>query len=426
MFVDKVNIFVKAGNGGDGAVSFRREKYVPTGGPDGGDGGKGGNIIFVVDPSLNTLLDFRFTKHFRAQDGQKGGGKNCAGKCGEDLIIKVPAGTIIKDKETQKVIVDMMATNGTYTLLTGGFGGKGNQHFVSSRRQVPRFSQLGQKTDEHEIILELKTIADVGLIGFPNVGKSTLLSSITGAKPKIANYHFTTLSPNLGVLRMYNQTCVLADLPGLIEGASAGIGLGHEFLRHTERTRLLVHVVDISGSEGRDPQQDFDAINKELKEYSAELFKRPQIVVLNKIDMLQDVKVVDSFVKFVHSKKQFKDAKILQISAMQHKGLEELVKTIFDTLQTLPPIMPIESEITNFDERDTSSVQCTKLSDGVFEVTGGLIKELSRRLVITEEESLLFVQKKLQEAGVIKTLKQLGLKNGDTLVLGDIELDYTE
>lgn len=426
MFVDKVNIFVKAGDGGDGAVSFRREKYVPNGGPDGGDGGHGGNIVFRVDPSLNTLLDFRFTKHFRAQNGQSGGAKNCSGQCGQDLIIKVPAGTIIKDKKTNKIIVDMMSTNGDYILLSGGSGGKGNQHFVSSRRQAPKFSQLGQKTTEHEIVLELKTIADVGLIGFPNVGKSTLLSSITGAKPKIANYHFTTLSPNLGVLKMYDRTCVLADLPGLIEGASLGVGLGHEFLRHTERTRLLVHVVDISGSEGRDPKKDFDTINKELKDYSPTLYERPQIVVLNKIDMVFDDKIIKDFEKFVHSKSRFKDAKILHTSAMMHKGLNELVKTIFDMLDTLPPIEPIESEIFDFDQKDTSSVECKQLGEGVFEVGGGLVSELCRRLVVTEDESLHFLQKKLQEAGVIKKLKQMGLKNGDTVVIGEIEFDYTE
>ena len=426
MFVDKVNIFVKAGDGGDGAVSFRREKYVPTGGPDGGDGGRGGNIVFAVDPSLNTLLDFRFTKHFRAPNGTKGGAKNCTGARGEDLVIKVPEGTVIKDKKTGKVIVDMMSVDEQYVLLHGGFGGKGNQHYVSSRRQAPKFSQLGQKTTEHEIVLELKTIADVGLIGFPNVGKSTLLSSITGAKPKIANYHFTTLSPNLGVLRMYDQTCVLADLPGLIEGASKGIGLGHEFLRHTERTRLLVHVVDISSVEGRDPKQDFDTINKELKEYSKVLFERPQIVVLNKIDMLEDKSVIEEFCNYVHKQPKFKDVKIVEISAMLHKGLEELIKTIFEKLKTLPKLEPIESEVLDYDERDTSSFECAQLDENVFEVTGGLINELCRKLVLTEDESLQFAQKKLKEAGVIKALKKLGLKNGDTIVLGTTEFDYTE
>lgn len=426
MFVDKVNIFVKAGDGGNGAVSFRREKYVTNGGPDGGDGGKGGNIVFCVDPSLNTLLDFRFTKHFRAPNGENGGGKNCSGACGQDLLIKVPAGTVIKDKKTGKVIVDMMSVDGEYVLCHGGFGGKGNQHYVSSRRQAPKFSQMGQKTTEYEIVLELKTIADVGLIGFPNVGKSTLLSSITGAKPKIANYHFTTLSPNLGVLRMYDQTCVLADLPGLIEGASQGIGLGHEFLRHIERTRLLVHVIDISGIEGRDPKQDFLTINKELSEYSKVLAKRPQIVVLNKIDMVQDEKTIEEFCDFVHKTPKFKNVEIIKISAMMHKGLEELIKTIFNNLKKLPPLEPIESELADFDERDTSSVECTKLDENTYEISGGLIKELCRKLVITEEENLQFVQKKLKEAGVIKSLKALGLENGDTIVIGDVELDYTE
>ena len=319
-----------------------------------------------------------------------------------------------------------MAVEGDYVLLSGGFGGKGNQHYVSSRRQAPKFSQLGQKTTEHEIVLELKTIADVGLIGFPNVGKSTLLSSITGAKPKIANYHFTTLSPNLGVLRMYDQTCVLADLPGLIEGASKGIGLGHEFLRHTERTRLLVHVVDISGVEGRDPKQDFDTINNELKEYSEVLYSRPQIVVLNKIDMVQDESIIDDFCKYVHKQPKFKDVTIVKISAMMHKGLEELIKTIFEKLKTLPKLEPMESEILDYDERDTSSFECRMLDENVYEVSGGLINELCRKLILTEDESLQFAQKKLKEAGVIKALKKLGLKNGDTIVLGNTEFDYTE
>ena len=426
MFVDKTNIYVKAGDGGDGAVSFRHEKYVPNGGPDGGDGGRGGSIIFRVDPSLNTLVDFRYTKHFRAPNGVSGGPKNCSGACGEDMVISVPNGTVIRDKQTGKVIVDMASVNGDFVLLHGGFGGKGNQHFVSSRRQAPKFSQLGQKTIEHEIVLELKTIADVGLIGFPNVGKSTLLSCITGAKPKIANYHFTTLSPNLGVLKMYDRTCVLADLPGLIEGASQGVGLGDEFLRHTERTRLLVHVVDISGSEGRDPKKDFDAINRELAEYSKVLAERPQIVVLNKMDMVLDEQVVDDFCKYVHNQARFKDTKILKISAMMHKGLEELVKTIFDNLDTLPPVAPIESEVLDYDEKDTSSFDCKKIGDGVFEISGGLIRELCRKLVLTEDESLQFLQKKLREFGVIKALKNLGLSNGDTIIIGETEFDYTE
>lgn len=427
MFIDKVTIFVKAGDGGDGAVSFRREKYIPNGGPNGGDGGKGGDVILKVKDSLNTLLDFRFTKHFRAQNGEKGDIKNMSGKRGEDLIINVPQGTVVKDAETGKVIVDMYEKDAEFVLLRGGNGGKGNQHFASSRRQTPRFSQAGQKTKEHQIILELKTIADVGLVGFPNVGKSTLLGAITEAKPKIANYHFTTLSPNLGVLKMYDKTCVVADIPGLIEGASEGIGLGHQFLRHIERTRLIVHIVDISGCESRDPQQDFLTINQELASYSEILAKRPQIVVLNKVDLLpEDSNQVADFEKFLHKQKGFEKTDVFTISASTRQNLDILVKAIFDKLDTLPKIEKIEAEVTDFDTKDTYSLEFNKLDEHTYEVRGGRIEELARRVVVDDDDSLAYFQRRLRDDGIMTKLRQMGLQDGDTVIINDIEFEYTE
>ncbi len=424
MFIDKVKIYVKAGNGGDGASTFRREKYVPNGGPDGGDGGRGGDLVFKVKSSLNTLLDFRFRKHYRAENGEKGMGKNCTGKSGQSLYIEVPQGTIIKDPESGKVIIDMFDENEEHILLKGGYGGKGNQHFATSRRQTPRFSQSGQITDEHQIVLELKTIADVGLVGFPNVGKSTLLSAITDAKPKIANYHFTTLSPNLGVLRRYDQTCVVADIPGLIEGASEGVGLGYEFLRHIERTRLILHLVDISGSEGREPFEDFLAINKELKNYSSVLSKLPQIIVLNKSDLLEDA---DSKIKkFEKDLQKYKDVEVFPISALEHKGLDVLIDKLFEKLKTLPKISRVESDPFEFAVRDTSSLECLQVEDGVFEVRGGRINELSRRVTLSDSDSLMYFQRRLRKDGVIDKLLQLGMKSGDTVLVNDIEFIYQE
>jgi len=428
LFIDKVKIYIKAGNGGDGVTSFRREKYVPNGGPDGGDGGHGGNVILKIDDNINTLVDFRFGKHFNAQDGQKGEGKNCSGKQGQDLIIKVPRGTVVRDVKTNKVIVDMYGLeNDEFLLLKGGFGGKGNQHFASSRRQAPMFSQSGQLTDEKEISLELKTIADVGLVGFPNVGKSTLLASVTDAKPKIANYHFTTLTPNLGVLKYFGQTCVIADIPGLIEGASEGVGLGHEFLRHIERTRLIVHIIDISGSEGRVPIEDFDAINKELKAYSQVLSNRPQIIVLNKTDMLSpDSENIKVFKQEIKKRAEYKDCKIVEISAFAHRGLDDLIKEIFAKLKDMPNIQALESEEFEFDARDTSSIEYKKLDNGVFEVRGGLVNELIRKIVLSDDDSLNYFQKRLKSDGIISQLKKLGMVEGDTIIMGEMEFEYQE
>lgn len=427
MFIDKVSITVKAGDGGDGAVSFRREKYVPNGGPNGGDGGKGGDIILKVKDNISTLLDFRFQKHFRAENGHKGDINNMAGKKGKDLIIFVPRGTLVRDEKTGKVIKDMYAPDEEFVLLKGGNGGKGNQHFASSRRQTPRFSQSGQRVSEHNIILELKTIADVGLVGYPNVGKSTLLGAITEAKPKIANYHFTTLSPNLGVLRQYDKTCVIADIPGLIEGASEGVGLGHQFLRHIERTRLIVHIVDISGIESRDPKQDFVTINKELNDFSKVLAELPQIVVLNKADLLPpESKNIEEFKAFLKKQKGYENAPVYVISANQRKGVEALISAIFEKLETLPKPKPIQSEEFEFDKPDTSSVEVIKLDDGVFEVTGGKITELLRKTNFDEDDSLAYFQKRLRDDGIIAKLREIGLKDKDTVVVGDIEFEYTE
>ncbi len=427
MFIDKVKIYVKAGNGGDGAKTFRREKYIPNGGPDGGDGGKGGDVIFVADSGVNTLIDFRYNKHFRAENGEKGMGRNCTGKSGEDLYVTVPCGTVVKDAKTDKVIIDMFDDKQTFTILKGGLGGKGNQCFASSRHQTPNYSQKGQITEEHEIILELKTIADVGLVGFPNVGKSTLLASITDAKPKIANYHFTTLSPNLGVLKQYDKTCVIADIPGLIEGASEGQGLGLEFLRHIERTRVILHLVDISGSEGRDPYEDFVKINKELKNYSEKLATRPQIVVLNKCDMLAlNSTAISDFNQKLSKNKEFKNCKTFAVSAFTHQGLDELVNAIFETLKDVPPIEQIPTESFDFDVRDTSSLEFERLEDDVFKVSGGRVNEMLRRVSIDDEESFAYFQRRLRKDGIIAELLRRGLRDGDTVIIGDIEFEYKE
>lgn len=427
MFIDKVSIIVKAGDGGDGAVSFRREKYVPNGGPNGGDGGKGGDVILKVKDNINTLIDFRFNKHYRAENGQKGDINNMAGKKGADLYVYVPRGTLVRDEETGKVIKDMYDANEEYVLLRGGNGGKGNQHYASSRRQTPRFSQSGQKTMEHNIILELKTIADVGLVGYPNVGKSTFLGAVTEAKPKIANYHFTTLSPNLGVLRQFDKTCVLADIPGLIEGASEGIGLGHQFLRHIERTRLILHIIDISGFESRDPRQDFVTINKELSEFSEVLAKLPQIIVLNKADLLPpDSQNIEEFKEFLKSQKGFENAPVFVISAVQRQGMQQLIDTIFATLDTLPKPEPIEAEDFEFDKIDTNSIEVLKLDEGVFEVKGGKVHQLLRKTNFDEMDSLAYFQKRLRDDGIIAKLRELGLADGDTVVVEDIEFEYTE
>ena len=421
MFVDNVKIFIKAGNGGKGAISFRREKGIPNGGPDGGNGGRGGNIVFRATRDLNNLVAFRYHAHFRAQNGQAGGSNNKIGKSGEDLIIKVPQGTIIKDDETGKVIADMFYLNKDVVILAGGEGGKGNCFFKSPTRQAPHFSQMGETTKEYAVRLELKTIADVGLIGYPNVGKSTLLSVVSNARPKIANYHFTTLSPNLGVVKYYEHNFIVADIPGLIEGASEGQGLGHEFLRHIERTRLLVHVIDISREEGRDPYNDYLTINEELKKFNKELAKRPQIVVLNKMDKVRDYASIDEF-KY----RLGKNKKVICVSAICRQNIEELIKTIWQELEKLPKLEPIEIEEYELDKKDKTEIIVNKVSNNVYEVSGGFIENISRGIVVNDYESLSYFWKRLKNDGIVDILKKKGVKDGDTIRIGKVDFEYIE
>ncbi len=419
MFLDIATIFVKSGNGGDGVVSFHTEKYVAQGGPDGGDGGNGGDIVFVVDKSASTLIDFKFAKHFRAEDGSNGGAKNCKGRSGKDLYIKVPKGTVIKEKKTGNVLADMFYDDSEFLLQKGGLGGKGNARFATAQRKAPRFSQKGEKTQEVELTLELKTIADVGLVGFPNVGKSTILSVISSAKPKIANYHFTTLTPNLGVVKYYDKDFVVADIPGLIEGASEGAGLGHNFLRHIERVRLIVHVVDISGIEGRDPYEDYLTINGELESYSQKLASLPQIVVANKCDLLEDESKIEEFEKKLGEK-------VIRISAISNNGTKEMLDRISKDLEDLPESEPME--VVAFDENrnDSTSYVITVDEDGIYEVHGGLINMLIRNVVLDDYESFRYFQKTLKDRGVIKALYSNGCKEGDTVRIGDIEFDFVD
>lgn len=419
MFLDIATIFVKSGNGGDGVVSFHTEKYVAQGGPDGGDGGNGGDIVFVVDKSASTLIDFKFAKHFRAEDGSNGGAKNCKGRSGKDLYIKVPKGTVIKEKKTGNVLADMFYDDSEFLLQKGGLGGKGNARFATAQRKAPRFSQKGEKTQEVELTLELKTIADVGLVGFPNVGKSTILSVISSAKPKIANYHFTTLTPNLGVVKYYDKDFVVADIPGLIEGASEGAGLGHNFLRHIERVRLIVHVVDISGIEGRDPYEDYLTINGELESYSQKLASLPQIVVANKCDLLEDESKIEEFEKKLGEK-------VIRISAISNNGTKEMLDRISKDLEDLPESEPME--VVAFDENrnDSTSYVITVDEDGIYEVHGGLINMLIRNVVLDDYESFRYFQKTLKDRGVIKALYSNGCREGDTVRIGDIEFDFVD
>lgn len=419
MFLDIATIFIKAGNGGDGVISFHTEKYVAKGGPDGGDGGNGGSIIFTVDKSASTLIDFRYAKHFRAENGENGAAKTCKGKAGKDLYIKVPIGTVIKDKVTGNIIADMFYEDSVFVAQKGGLGGKGNARFATPQRKAPRFCQKGEKTSEIELTLELKTIADVGLVGFPNVGKSTLLSMVSSAKPKIANYHFTTLSPNLGVVKRYDESFVMADIPGLIEGASQGAGLGFRFLRHIERVRLIVHIVDVSGHEGRDPYQDYLTINKELVDYSPKIADLPQIVCANKCDLVEDTSVIDEFEAKVGQK-------VLRLSAVSRQGVDELMGEIFDKLATIPKSQPIPVEMIVSEDKDTTSFMITVDEDGVYEVVGGLMDSLSRNVVLDDYESFRYFQKILKDKGVIKALVNSGCVEGDTVRIGDIEFDFVE
>lgn len=420
MFLDKVKIVCKAGNGGDGCISFRREKYVPNGGPDGGDGGKGGNIIFKATAQMTNLSEFRYKKVFRADNGDAGSGNNRYGKSAKDLVILVPIGTIVREAESGKVVADFIENDEEKIILKGGNGGRGNAKFVTATKQAPRFSELGIKTKEFEFILELKTIADVGLLGFPNVGKSSFLASVSNAKPKIANYHFTTLSPNIGVVKFYNSSFVLADIPGLISGASEGMGLGLDFLKHIERTRLLVHIIDISESEGRDAVDDYNKINKELENYGKGLDKIPQIVALNKCDLCEDRTNIEKFRKTV------KNVPIFEISAVAHIGLNDLLEEVVKKLQTLPKVERAEIELVDIDKVDEESYEIRR-EGKYFIVTGGLIDKILRGVVLSDYRSNAYFQKRIKEEGIIDALKAKGMKEGDLVKLGnDVELEYVD
>ena len=424
MFTDYVKIIAKAGNGGNGAISFRREKYVAAGGPDGGDGGKGGDIYFEVDPDSNTLIDFRYNKKFKAENGKNGEGAHKYGKSGDDLYIKVPIGTIIRDAKTNKVLADLSSEGQKELILAGGRGGKGNSHFATSTRQAPRFAQDGEKGEEKELILELKLLADVGLIGFPNVGKSTFLSMTTSATPKIADYHFTTLEPNLGVVKTdYGDSFVIADIPGIIEGASEGTGLGLQFLRHIERTRLLLHVIDVSGSEGRNPVQDFNTINEELKKYSEKLSKRTQIIVANKVDILQD----ESLYQELEKTAKEHNMEIYKISAATGDGIPELLKHVSEVLKTLPKedLLEIEDEkIYTLDDKDDEYT--IEKEDGKFVIKGEAVERIMRRVNIEDNESLYYFQKSLDNLGVNEKLKKMGIQEGDIVKIDDYELEWED
>ena len=411
MFTDYAKIIIKSGNGGDGAITFRREKYVAAGGPDGGDGGRGGSVYFRVDPNANTLIDFRYSKKFKAQNGENGSGGNKYGKSGEDLYIDVPLGTIIKDAETGKVVADLSKENQVELVLNGGRGGKGNSHFATATRQVPRFAQAGEDGEEKEVILELKLLADVGLLGFPNVGKSTFLSVVTDAKPKIANYHFTTIEPNLGVVKTKNgDSFVIADIPGIIEGASEGVGLGIQFLRHVERTRLLLHVIDVSGVEGRDPVEDFYTINEELKKYSEKLSTRKQIIVANKMDIMQD----DKGIKELEALAKKENLELYKISGVTGEGVSELLNRVSEVLKTLPKEELVEAEdrvvYTLEDDKNDFTV---RKEDDMFILEGKAVNRLMGRINIDDNESMYYFQKNLKSLGIEDELKRQGIKEGD-------------
>jgi len=423
MFTDYVKILIKAGDGGDGAVTFRREKYVAAGGPDGGDGGNGGSIYFQVDPNANTLIDFRYNKKYKAENGENGSGSNCYGKKGEDLYINVPIGTIIKDAETGKVVADLSKEGQVELVLKGGHGGKGNSHFATATRQAPRFAQGGEKGEEKEIILELKLLADVGLLGFPNVGKSTFLSVVTAARPKIANYHFTTIDPNLGVVKTKTgNSFVIADIPGIIEGASEGVGLGIQFLRHVERTRLLLHVVDASGLEGRNPTQDFYTINEELRKYSEKLATRKQILVANKIDVVQDEKLIKELEEL--AKKE--NIELFKISGVTGEGVEALIARVEQVLKELPHEELVEEEeriVYILEENEDFTVTKEK---GKFLVEGKAVYRIMSRVNMDDNESLYYFHKCLENTGINSKLKEMGIQEGDIVKMLDWEFEWYE
>ena len=421
-FIDTARITVRAGSGGNGAVAFHREKYVAAGGPDGGDGGRGGNIVLRVDSHMSTLMDFRYKRKYVAENGQDGSGKRCSGKDGQPLVIRVPRGTVVRDAETREIICDMSGDE-DFILAKGGNGGWGNKHFATPTRQVPRFAKAGLPGQSREVILELKLLADVGLVGFPNVGKSTLLSVVTRAQPKIANYHFTTLSPNLGVVPMEEgQSFVLADIPGIIEGASEGAGLGHDFLRHSDRCRLLIHVVDVSGSEGRDPVADFDAICAELERWSPELASRPMLVAANKVDIMEDPELLDRLRTHVAER----GCPLYEMSAATHQGTQELMYAAAAELAKLPPILVYEpTYVERPPEIDTSApLDIVRDDDGTWLVDGPWLRQLMANVNFNDYESRNWFDKRLREAGVFQQLEDMGIKDGDPICLYNLEFEY--
>lgn len=422
MFIDRAKIFVKSGDGGHGSISFRREKYVPLGGPDGGDGGRGGDVILVSDRNMTTLLDFTYKRKYVAEKGGNGEGSKCYGKDGEKLIIKVPMGTIVKDQESGKIMADLSHDGDTYVVCRGGKGGKGNAKYATPTRQAPQFAEPGMPGEERFIVLELKLLADVGLLGFPNVGKSTLLSMVSKARPKIANYHFTTLKPNLGVVSMPGiQNFVIADIPGIIEGAAEGVGLGLDFLRHVERTRVLIHVVDISGVEGRDPIEDFLKINEELKKYSIKLWDRPQIVAANKSDMLFDEEVYENFKKKVN---ELGYDKVFKISAATNEGVSDLMKEAARLLSEIP-VKDLEiDEAEKFMPEEKKFTYEINVEDGVYVVTGTFVDRLLLAVNVNDPDSLRYFHKVLRNKGIIDELVSMGIEDGDYVRLNDFEFEF--
>ena len=424
MFVDIAKISLRAGRGGDGAVAFHREKYVANGGPDGGDGGRGGDVVFVVNDHMSTLVEFRYKRKYVAQNGMPGGGKRCSGKAGEDLIIRVPRGTLVFDEKSGALVCDLSETE-RFVVCKGGRGGWGNQHFATATRQAPRFAKPGLDGQEMTVRLELKLLADVGLAGFPNVGKSTLLSVVSAARPKIANYHFTTLTPNLGVVRVNEEfSYVMADIPGIIEGASEGAGLGHTFLRHIDRCRLIVHIVDVSGSEGRDPIEDFKKINEELARYNPELAARPQIVAANKCDLVTDRAQIDRFRAFIEEQ----GYELFEMSAATHAGVTELLSRIAERLATLPPIKTYEPEyIAPVEEFDPDyQIEITRLDGDVYLVEASWIRRAMGSVNFDDHESRLYFENLLRKHGVFDQLEARGVQEGDTIIIYDLEFEYVK
>ncbi|MCL2125230.1 MAG: GTPase ObgE [Oscillospiraceae bacterium] len=423
MFVDMATITVTAGKGGNGAVAFHREKYVAAGGPDGGDGGRGGSVVIVTDSNMSTLMDFRYKRKYKAENGADGSGGNRTGKDGKDLVIRVPQGTVIREKESGAVIIDM-SDREEFTLARGGSGGWGNKHFATPTRQAPRFAKAGLPGDDIEVVLELKLIADVGLVGFPNVGKSTLLSVISKAQPKIADYHFTTLFPNLGVVYVFEDySFVAADIPGIIEGASQGAGLGHEFLRHIERCRLIIHVVDISGCEGRDPVDDFEAINEELRLHNPELSVRPQLIAANKTDIAQDSELASRFLAFAEER----GCKVFMISAATGAGVRELVLAAAEELSKLPPVEVFESEYVPPERLPGRPEDLSiEVFGDVWTIEGPWLERLVQNVNFSDYESRMFFERVLREAGVYARLIDMGIREGDTVSIYNLEFEYIE